>query len=383
MSRSNRRMGTITRNKTHISKRLFSTAAISCIFCLVTALLLAMFSSMITGNATFAQAATPKYLVAQDGNGNYTTIQAAVNAVPANNTQPVVIYIKNGTYSKVVTIPKNKPFITFYGQNKNKTIISYNNYASKPKPGGGTYGTSGSATMFVNANDFTATNLTIQNTHGAGSQAVALYVTSDRDLFTNVQILGRQDTLYADGGRQYYNHDYIAGSVDFIFGNATAVFEDDELHNVAGGSVTAQSRTSASQTSGYVLIHDQLTRSSQTPAQSTILGRPWRPYSRVVYLSCSMDSHITPTGWDDWDNPANQQTAFFAEYNSTGHGANPTARVPWSKQLTKQETTQFSVSNFLNQDGWLTTAEKSLNSLLKIGFPQPSVQKTHQKAPNQ
>ncbi len=309
----------------------------------------------------FAASAARTLVVAQDGSGQYTTIQSAVNAIAANSSGWSLIYIKNGTYKEVVTVPSNKPYISFVGQDENKTIITYDNYASKKKPDGSTYGTGGSASVFIQAAHFFAYNLTFQNSAGNVGQAVAVNVTGDQEVFRNVRILGWQDTLYAGSGRQYYKNADIEGVTDYIFGNATAFFDTCHLHNLSGWSITAQSRTSAAETTGYVFNQCQITG---TPSASTILGRPWRAYARVVYLSCSMDASIKPAGWDDWGNAANQSTAYFAEYNSTGAGANPSARVKWSHQLTSSQAAQYSLNTFLNQDGWLTTTNEYVNWVL-------------------
>ncbi len=328
---------------------------------------------LLVAGLAYLSSATPAHaaynlLVAKDGSGNYTSVQAAINAVAANNNQHVVIYIKNGVYNEVVTVPSNKPYITLYGQSVSSTIITYNNYNGKSKPGGGTYGTGDSATVLIAASDFNAVNVTFENSHGSGAQAVALRDNGDRSVFYNCRFLGYQDTLYADNlGRQYYVNSYIRGAVDFIFGNATAVFDTVEIHTVGTGFITAQSRTSSSQTSGYVITNSNLTTDSTS--YLTYLGRPWRPYSRVVYLNTVMAGHIRPAGWDNWGNTANEATAYYAEYNSSGPGANPSARVSWSHQLTSSQAAQFSTANFLNQDGWLTTALNYVNSLRSIGFP--------------
>jgi pectinesterase len=323
--------------------------------------------SLLTMVSTPVHAAT-SYLVAKDGSGNFTTVQAAINAVPTNNTQRVVIYIKNGTYKEVVAIPSNKPYITLFGQSSGSTVITYDNYNGKAKSDGTTYGTGDSASVTVSANDFNAVNVTFENSHGAGAQAVAIRVNGDRAVFYNAKFLGYQDTLYADNqGRQYYVNSYVQGAVDFIFGNATAVFDTVQIHTVGTGFITAQSRTSSSQTSGYVVMNSSLTTGSTS--YLTYLGRPWRPYSRVVYLNTTMAGHIRPAGWDNWGNTANEATAYYGEYNSSGAGANPSARVSWSHQLTSSQAATFSVNSFLNQDGWLTTAMSYVNSLRNSGFP--------------
>lgn len=306
----------------------------------------------------FATSAARTLVVAKDGSGQYTTVQSAVNAVPDNDSGWSLIYIKNGTYKEVVTVPTTKTHVSFVGQDESKTIITYDNYASKTKSDGTTYGTDGSASVFLKGNDFFAYNLTFQNSAGNVGQAVALNVSGDRIVFQKVRVLGWQDTLYAKSGRQYYLNADIEGVTDYVFGDATAFFDQCQLHNLSGWSITAQSRSSASETTGYVFNQCTITG---TPSNSTILGRPWRAYARVVYLSCSMDASIEPAGWNDWGNSANQSTAYFAEYNSTGAGANPSARVSWSHQLTSSQAAQFSVNNFLNQDGWLTTANQYVN----------------------
>lgn len=341
---------------------------IACLSCL-TALLLTGLSSSIIGDTTIAQAAsTTKIIVAKDGSGNYTTVQAAVNAVPSNNKNHVVIYIKNGTYQEVVTVPPDKPYITFYGQSEKGTIITYNNYHGKAKPGGGTYGTNDSSSVFIEATDFSAYNLTFQNTAGAVGQAVAMNVTGDRAIFDNCQFLGWQDTLYAHTGRQYYENSYITGRVDYVFGDATAVFQNTEFYNVNsnGGTVTAQNRSSASETTGYVLINDTI---DGALANSTYLGRPWGPYARVIVRDSTIGSDIKAAGWENWSTADYHKTAYFAEYNNTGPGSSTSGRISWAHQLTASEAQQYTVNNFLNQDGWLTTAENYLNSVISSGFP--------------
>src|SRR5258707_715536 len=178
-------------------------------------------SAGFTGTAGAATYSVRTLVVAQDGSGQFTTVQAAVNAVPANNTARTVIYIKDGTYKQVVTVPSNKPFVTFAGQDENKTILTYNNYHGEAKPGGGTFGTGDSASVFIEATDFLAVNLTFQNTAGSVAQAVAINVEADRANFYHVRFLGWQDTLLAWQGRQYYDSVYVDGRTDYIFGDAT------------------------------------------------------------------------------------------------------------------------------------------------------------------
>lgn len=283
-------------------------------------------------------------LVAPNGTADFATVQAAIDSVPDGNSQPVLIHIRPGIYKERIIVPKEKPFITMRGDDAATTVLTFNNSHA------GTGGTSSSASFYVWGHDFIAENLTFENSYGTGSQAVALYVNADRAVFRHCRMLGWQDTLYANGGRQYYKDCYIEGHVDFIFGNATAVWEDSEIHSLGAGYVTAQSRLADTPATGYVFRHCRLTG----PATDRVfLGRPWRPYARVVYAECRLGPHIRAEGWDNWSNAENEKTAWFAEYGSTGPGANTAARVGWSKQLTDAEAKAFDTTVFLHgDDGW-------------------------------
>jgi pectinesterase len=272
-------------------------------------------------------------VVARDGSGNFTSVQAAVDSVPADNTKSVTIHIKPGVYTENITVPKEKPFLTMRGDDAARTVLTFHNSAANSG------GTSKSASVYIWAADFTAENLTFENSFGVGSQAVALYVNADRATFRKCRLLGWQDTLYANGGRQLYQDCYIEGHVDFIFGNATALFEDCQIHSKGQGYVTAQSRLVDTPSTGYVFRHCRLTGANT--GAGVYLGRPWRPYARVVYIDCWLGEHIRPAGWDNWRNAENEKTAWFAEYHSTGPGANSSARVGWSKQLTARKAEEF------------------------------------------
>jgi pectinesterase len=209
----------------------------------------------------------------------------------------------------------------------------------------------------VDASDFTAENLTFENSAGPGrkvGQAVAISVNGDRCVFRSCRFLGWQDTLYTGGtGRQYYRDCSIEGDVDFIFGYATVFFEHCRIHSKGFGYIAAHARTAPDQPTGYVFHDCDLTAAADLAPASVYLGRPWRPYSRVVFLDCRLGPHIRPAGWDNWRNPANETTAWFAEGKSSGPGANPMARVAWSRQLTPAETAPFQARRFLaGSDGW-------------------------------
>lgn len=300
--------------------------------------------------------------VAQDGTGNFKTIQAAVNSVRDLGELRVVIHIKNGTYREKLIVPSWKTKISLIGESKEHTIITNNDYSGKPVPGGNDvfgkdkFSTYTSFTVLVNGDDFIAENLTIENTAGRVGQAVALHAEGDRCIIRNCNLLGNQDTLYATGenSRQFYRDCYIEGTTDFIFGSATVVFQNCTIKSLSNSFVTAAS-TSPRQQFGFVLLACKLI--ADTGVTKVYLGRPWRPYARTVLIGCTLGSHIVPDGWDPWKGdamfPDKEQTTMYAEFASAGAGASPQSRLPWSKQLTSGEAKKYTVKNILaGQDGW-------------------------------
>jgi pectinesterase len=295
-----------------------------------------------------------RVVVAQDGTGDYPTVQNAVDHVLDRATAPfsgrAVIDIKPGTYHERVRIPPDRPRMTLRGQDAATTTISFSVGA---KDVGGTFL---SAVLDVSGAEFEMENLTVENTYGVGTQAVAALIHSDRAVFRHCRFLGMQDTLYAASGRQYYEDCYIAGHVDFIFGNAQAVFERCEIHSRGTGYLTAQSRTVANGPEGFVFDHCRLT--ADPDVRGVYLGRPWRNYSRVVYLDTWLGSHIRPEGWHNWNKPEAEKTAFYAEFNSTGPGAGIAHRVPWAHSLTADEARPFRPEVFLRGgDNWNPAAK--------------------------
>jgi pectinesterase len=301
----------------------------------------------------------PTAPLAAPGNENRTvfpTIQNALDHHPFATPNPdgtagrVLIEIVPGTYRERLFITQNHPNIALIGLGKSPSEVVITNSLNASQAGG-TYLT---ATVEIESPGFEADNLTIENSAGNTGQAVAVANRSDRSIFRHCRLLGHQDTLFADFGRQYYVDSYIEGGVDYIFGNATAVFERDELHSNGPGYITAQSRTSADQSTGYVILNSRVTATLDPAANQTIyLGRPWRPYARVVFISTELPANINPAGWGNWSNPANESTAYYAESNSTGPGASLTTRVPWSHQLTSAEAAQFLPAAFLaGPDHW-------------------------------
>ena len=310
--------------------------------------------------------------VAADGTGDFYSIQRALDAAPKTGA---LVLVAPGVYREVLTIDKPNIQIRSANGDASKTIVVNDRSA------GANGGTLHSATVNVTADNFFAENITFENdfncTHPqlpAGSQALALLVTGDRAVFHNVRLLGNQDTVYAgsrgcspDGGnctptRQYFSDCYVAGNVDFIFGDSKAVFDHCEIHSTphAGGYITAQSKHYPSQDSGYVINRSRLTADPDV-TKPVFLGRPWRPYATVVYLNTEMGERIDPAGWREWHpgDTHSLETVFYAEYGSTGPGAHPSERDPHTHFLTAEQARPYEPSVFLRgSDNWDPTQNK-------------------------
>lgn len=287
------------------------------------------------------------FVVATDGSGDFKTIQEAINSVPDFRKITTNIYIKNGIYKEKIIVPSTKTGIRLIGENCDKTIITYDDYASKKNVFGEEMGTSSSSSFFIFAEDFTAQNITFENSAGRVGQAVAVRIEGDKVSFYNCRFLGNQDTLYPHGenSRQYYKNCYIEGTVDFIFGWSTAVFDNCEIFSKSKGYITAAS-TLKETPYGFVFLNCKI--SGDTPERSIYLGRPWRPYAKTVFLNCQMDNTIKTEGWHNWNKKDAEKTAFYAEYMNYGAGFTPQKRVTWSKQLTKEEAQQYTLENIFN-----------------------------------
>lgn len=298
-----------------------------------------------------ATAAQKKYdfVVAQDGSGDFTTVQEAVNAVPDfRKNNRTTIFIKKGNYKEKLIIPECKINLTLVGEDG--AVITYDDYASKLNRFGEEKSTSGSASCYIYAPDFMAENITFENSSGPVGQAVACFVSGDRAIFKKCRFLGCQDTLYTYGypTRQYYEDCYIEGTVDFIFGKATAAFNRCNIHSRGNGYVTAPATPEDSKY-GYVFHDCKLT--AEEGVKGVALSRPWRPYAQAIFINCELGNHIAPAGWNNWGKESNGKTINYAEYGSKGPGANPAARVPYSRQLT--DPTPYAISTVLaGNDGW-------------------------------
>ncbi|KAJ8755746.1 hypothetical protein K2173_024290 [Erythroxylum novogranatense] len=303
---------------------------------------------------------TPNVVVAADGSGNYRTVSAAVNAAPKKSSTRYIIKIKAGVYRENVEVTKSHTNIMFVGDGRKTTIIT----GSRNVVDGST--TFHSATVAVVGAGFLARDITFQNTAGPSKhQAVALRVGSDLAAFYQCDMLAYQDTLYVHSNRQFFINCYIAGTVDFIFGNSAAVLQDCDIHARKPNSgqknmVTAQGRTDANQNTGIVIHKCRIGATSDLePVKSsfpTYLGRPWKEYSRTVVMQSSISNVIHPAGWHEWSGNFALNTLYYAEYQNTGVGANTSGRVKWKGYKVISSATEaqgFSPARFIAGSSWL------------------------------
>jgi len=300
--------------------------------------------------------------VAQDGSGSFKTIQEAVNSIRDLGQARVVIHIKKGVYHEKLIIPSWKTNVSLIGDDKDNTIITNDDFSGKPNPcgrdafGKDKFTTYTSYTVLVQGNGFIAKNLTIGNTAGRVGQAVALHAEGDRCIFINCRLLGNQDTLYAatENSRQFYKDCDIEGTTDFIFGEATAVFENCVIKSLANSYITAAATTSRQQF-GFVFFNCRLIAAAGV--DKVYLGRPWRPYAKTVFIRTAMGDHILPQGWNPWKGdamfPDKEKTAFYGEFENNGAGSNISGRVSWSHRLTAADMKNYTLKNILGgKDGW-------------------------------
>ncbi len=298
-------------------------------------------------SAAWAQERQDTIVVSRDGTGNFRTLQEAIESARAFMDYTVTIYVKNGVYKEKVIVPSWVENIDIIGEDRDKTIITYDDHANINK-----MGTFRTYTVKVEGSDITFKNLTIENNAAQLGQAVALHTEGDRLKFINCRILGNQDTIYtgAKFTRLYFKDCYIDGTTDFIFGPSTALFEDCIIHSKRNSYVTAAS-TPKEAKYGYVFKHCKLT--AEPGVDKVYLGRPWRPYAYTLFIECELGKHIVPAGWHNWGKQSNEETARYMEYKNTGEGANASERVAWSKQLTKKEAEAVTVDAiFRTQSNW-------------------------------
>ncbi|XP_073032193.1 putative pectinesterase/pectinesterase inhibitor 45 [Primulina eburnea] len=305
---------------------------------------------------------TPNLTVAKDGSGNFTTISAALNAIPQEYTGRYVIYVKEGIYQENVIVTKEMVNVTMYGDGSQKSIITGSKNFVDGVP------TFQTATFAALGEGFMAQSIGFRNTAGPEKhQAVALRVQADRSIFINCRMEGFQDTLYAQTHRQFYRSCYITGTVDFIFGDAASVFQNCMIYvrkpmENQQNIVTAQGRLDKRQTTGIVLqncriLADEKLKSEKGKFKS-YLGRPWKEYSRTVIMESEIGDLIQPEGWMEWNGDFALKTLYYAEFNNKGAGSNTSGRVKWPgyKVIKKEDAMKFTVGPFLQGESWLNSA---------------------------
>lgn len=290
------------------------------------------------------------YIVVQDGSGDFTSIQDAIDASRSFPLERVTIFIKEGIYNEKVKVHSWNTKLSLIGEDRDNTIITFDDFFDKIDRGRNS--TFYTYTLLVQGNDFVAENLTVENSAGPVGQAVALHVEADRSAFKNCKFLGNQDTIYAagEGSRQYFEDCYIEGTTDFIFGEATAVFNNCTIHSKSDSYITAAS-TPEGVEYGFVIINSKLT--ADPVVERVYLGRPWRDHAKTVFMNSEMGRHIHPAGWHNWNREEAEETIFYAEYRNSGLGYTPAQRTEWALQLSKEEAEKYTLNDIFK--GWKPT----------------------------
>ncbi|KAL5065683.1 hypothetical protein RYX36_027420 [Vicia faba] len=299
---------------------------------------------------------TADVVVAADGSGNYSNVTDAVNAAPELNMKRYVIYVKKGVYNENVEITKKKWNVMMIGEGMYATVIS----GSRSCVDG--WKTYGSATFAVNGRGFIARDISFRNTAGpTKDQAVALRSDSDLSAFHRCGIFGYQDSLYSHSNRQFYRDCTIAGTVDFIFGYATAMFQNCQIIAKQGrpgqkNTVTAHGRIDPNQPTGFSFQFCNI--SAENDTVPTYLGRPWKNFSRTVFMQSHMSNAIRPEGWLEWDESFAFDTLYYGEYMNSGPGAEVANRVKWPGYHVLNDSSDadnYTVAQFIEGDLWLSS----------------------------
>jgi pectinesterase len=310
------------------------------------------FVLLLCASVSPREAGAADAVVAADGSGQYKSVLDAIAAAPptASAQKPWEIFVKAGTYAEVIYVQREKRFVRLVGENAATTKITASLAAKTLGADGKPLGTFRTATFHLDADDFTVENLTIENAAGAVGQALAIRVDGDRVVFRGCRFLGWQDTVLVNRGRQYFVDCHIVGATDFIFGGATAFFENCEIHCAGNGYVTAAS-TPLEQPYGFVFKRCRI--NGVSPEVKTYLGRPWRDHAAVTFVDTEMADVVRPVGWHNWSRPEREKTARYAEYGNTGPGAKREERVSWMRTLTAAEAEKLTPQEVLRgADGW-------------------------------
>ncbi|XP_052206884.1 probable pectinesterase 67 [Diospyros lotus] len=286
-----------------------------------------------------------------NGNGHFKSVQAAIDSVPEGNSDWIIIHIRKGVYREKVHVPKSKPFIFMRGNGKGKTAIVFSESSADNYE---------SATFKVEAENFVAFGIRFKNDAPTGiaftpqNQSVAALVGADKAAFYHCAFLGTHNTLFDYKGRHYYDHCYIQGSVDFIFGRGQSIFESCEVFVITDtrlklqGSITAHNRADSVENGGFVFNKGKVYGIGEV-----FLGRAKGAYSRVIFANTYISKTIIPQGWTNWSYPGSTQNLYQAEYKCHGPGAETHGRAPWTRLLSDEEAAPFLTVDFINGKEWL------------------------------
>ncbi len=320
------------------------------------------------------------YIIAKDGSGDFTTIQAAIDAIPGGGRAPAILLLRMDEYHERVIV--NKDNVRIVGEARDRTVITNSACAKDPDGNGGERGTFLSFTMIVTGKNVEVENLTIRNDAGDGrevGQAVAVYAAGDRGVWRNCRFIAHQDTLFCGPlmqkvtddiaprvgsaecvesvgdcpltfSRQYFEDCFIQGDVDFIFGPYRCWFERCTLFmNARGGLYTA---ANTPETQPYGLVFHRCFLTGECEEGMAFLGRPWRRFSRTLFLDCEMDGHVARQGFSDWDKEK-VVTERYGEWGTRGVRADQSTRHPAQKRLTDAEAMAVTVQDVIGgYDGW-------------------------------
>ncbi|XP_010523918.1 PREDICTED: probable pectinesterase 66 [Tarenaya hassleriana] len=286
-------------------------------------------------------------------NQEYGTVQSAIDSIPAGNKWWVHIYIKKGIYREKVTIPKEKGCIFMEGEDERDTVIAWADHGAVTT----------CSTFTAYSNNIAVKYITFKNTYNFDNpdaelvQALAASLQGDKYSFYRCTFIGLQDTIWDAQGRHYFQQCYISGAVDFIWGFGQSLLDGcaievtlkplkDAINRT--GTITAQGRQSDKETTGFVF------KNCNVYGDRNLLGRAYRPYSRVIFFNNRLAESVQPIGWDAWDVKGHEWSITFVEAHNSGPGADTAQRVPWMKKMSDSDLNWFTSLQFVDQDGWIS-----------------------------
>lgn len=287
-------------------------------------------------------------VVDRNGTGDFRNIQDAIDLLRTDDPRgQITIYVKNGYYKEKIILPAYITNVRIVGEDREKTIINYDDHANINK-----MGTFRTYTFLLSGNDVILENLTIENSAAQLGQAVALHIEGDRIIVRNCRLLGNQDTIFAgrDGSRQYFENCYIEGTTDFIFGPSTVWFEKCTIHCKRNSYITAANTT---QNVKYGFIFNRCNITTANNVDAMYLGRPWRDYAMTLFMNCTLPATIKPEGWHNWNRPECEKTVRYMEYNNNGDGAKVAERVKWAEVISAEKAKQYTIEQvWAGCDNW-------------------------------